>query len=938
MNTYKRSVKAVTDENIKNYNKYFNQLTFTGIKHNKNVFAVDQESFSAVQNVFVNYENSLASRPPVQFDETFPTNVVPSGFSLIETKTAGNYTVYVSESLSSPKKYYVTIDGSAELSLSDLNLYHISIIQHYIICFNDQGAKVFDVNVPDNGWVNLSDMAEVPIIKRVVGSVTTDYEMNGFTNAYKTQYIWSNTSKPILPTGTPEVELNTEKNAISWTIPNANVLTDYRILRPVNFTLEPGDLFSTANGIICIAREEYFLLSYDYGATFDKEWYPEHALFLNIASISKDGLYFFFVAKDGVYRCNLGNKSWTKIQYLGGTVPSEDFGTAPGFNNICYFSTSDLWCFLTYDPNTNKANIYWQGPGLTISNETYVGLAGRTDISGLIDFSAQDRTDLDCDRVRLTMNVNNNRTKTIILGAFPSTTAGMQRIIGVGHFMDTDAVAPAVKQSFEVAGDYSAVKGSYYLTARGSTGNDAVGIGAKGLIYRQGGWYEVTIETGLEAVDDTFNNFTDTTFSTSPLPVTSSAGYPYKLNGGWICNLTVYNSDADQSANLPNEITTRGTIWTDGEYFYIQVGSTVYTNNLTDNDSATLTYLYNSTGNSFTRVPTISYADTELYLAFGNVLQITQNKYDGINVEFNLPPINDNSFVSDITALLNISTTELAIFFTDKIMICSKVEDETFGYRYDYYNTKLSLGVRPGDSVINTLEGNYTVFPTLRGLALMNYQVFIATTDQVVNYITDDIKDLWTIFYQASSTIKIVQWLSHLIITNGTTDMLLFDMRNSSWWLWKVPLNIAMITTDQTNIKLISGQRYVFKDDERYWDFPRSPRQTRINWYIESQPLHMNAPNYYKNLKQLVFQLVETSKDTASFLAQIKLYRKKVTVREPEIVSFIIDELRTFVKRFNYWKIYEVQWGLASDSETVTPAKLLLNGLSVKYEYGDEVR
>ena len=147
-----------------------------------------------------------------------------------------------------------------------------------------------------------------------------------------------------------------------------------------------------------------------------------------------------------------------------------------------------------------------------------------------------------------------------------------------------------------------------------------------------------------------------------------------------------------------------------------------------------------------------------------------------------------------------------------------------------------------------------------------------------------------------------------------------------------------MMTTDQVHLKLISGQQYIFEEDDRYWDFPRTDHQVRIEWMAQSQPLHMNAPNYYKNIKQLIFQLVETTDKQMTIMAQIKLYRKKVTVREPEVVAFKIDELRTFVKRFNYWKINELQWGLASDPETVTPAKLILSGVTVKYEYGGEVR
>ena len=947
MNTYKRAPRTVYDKTVKNYNKFFNQLQFKGIKRNVNIFEADPESFTDAKNMFVNYEDLLVSRDPLKLDAEFPTAVVPEGYELIEAVRAGQYTVYVSKTLEEPTLYNVTIDGTPDLTLSQLSSYHIATIQHYVICFNEKGARVFDVNDASKGWQNLTDLAEVPITKRVVGGVTTTYPNNGFTGAYKEQYIWSNESQPILPENeTAEVELSTSKKVIEWTIPNTNVLTDYRILRPLDIVLEDDDLFSTARGIVCIGREDYFLLSYDNGKTFEREWYPDHGPFLKVASISKDGQYFFFAAKDAVYRCNLSDKSWTKIEYLDGGVAGQDFGNTPGTNNICYFLTGDVWCFVTF--NGTDATIYWQGPGLFIVSAPFNGLAANTLLKNTITVADRSRVELDCDRERFVMALDTTGKKTVIAGAFPSVTAGQQCIFTITG----DGSTIASTHSFTFSGLHSVIKTGYFLEKRETTGRKAVGSGVQGLVYRNGGWYEFTCESGLEEVPNPnpeaaggfiWVGFEDITYGDTPLPVTSTAGYPYKLSGGWIDDLMVYDRDATVSARLPQEITSRGIIWTVGDKFYIQSGSTVYTNDLTDDDIATLTYLYNAEvgpgGEAiYTKVPDVTYADTELYMAFGNLLQITANKYDGTDIEFNLPSINDNSFISPISAMVNISTTEVALFFENKVMICSKVADETYGYRYDYYNTKLTLGTRRGDDVINTLEGTYTVFPTLRGMAFMNYQEFMATTDQVVEYITDQIKDIWTAFYKASSRIRMVQWLSHIIVTNGTRQILLFDLRTASWWVWEVPLNVYMMTTDQVRLRLISGQQYIFEEDDRYWDFPRTDHQVRIEWMAQSQPLHMNAPNYYKNIKQLIFQLVETTDKQMTIMAQIKLYRKKVTVREPEVVAFKIDELRTFVKRFNYWKINELQWGLASDPETVTPAKLILSGVTVKYEYGEEVR
>lgn len=1065
MKTIKRSIPEI-DTNLKNLSKYFNQMTWKGLMHNQNIFAVDQLSLQEAKNVYVDTEGSLISRYPLQQDTTLPSGVLPVGYSLIEIKPIAEENVYVSKSPEGT--YFVTIDGTPPTSIEGFASYHLSTIDHYVICFNEVDAKVFDTNYPEKGWQKLTDLAEVPITKRIVGGQETEYPKNGFTKSFKEQYIWSNESQPQLPTSpynkpvrltpdrvdlsstamlpayedcevirtstevitgiriggnvytkavpnqiiegkysynntdyylqaenkysvksqwndwtfgtylfkpgtfteggltgdvpTGEVVLNAGKRSIDWTIPQTAILTDYRILRPLNIKVEETDLFSVAMGIICIGREDYFLVSYDEGNTFDKVWYPNHDLFLKVASISSDGQYFFFVAKDAVYRCNLADKSWSRITVLGEFGGDrEDLGTDPGANNTCHFLTGDVFAFLLYNETTQRGRLYWKGPGLALVNISFQNLMGYstiprgTDDDPIINMgNNRDRTSKDCDRVRIVCQVNEAGDNTTIMAIFPSTNAGKQRIMTVKGTSDRAGNAPTATNSYyEEDGNYGAVSSSYLVNQRYTDGDrSAYGLGVLGVIYlpshvvggvdQGAGWYNFRIETGtIKLSDGSFQGFYDFTVE-HKLPVTSSAGYPYKLTGGWIDNLTVYDTDAVISATLPTEITERQTIWTMGDYFYIQVGSEIYTNRLSNDDTATITYTYTADedDNKYMNVPNVSYSDTELYLGFGNLIQITANIRNGTEIAFNLPPINDHTFISNITGMQNISTTEVALFFQNAIVICSKVEDSLLGYRYDYYNTKLSTGTRLGDSIINTLEGAYTVFPTRRGLAFMNYQAFMATTDQVIEYVTDHIKNIWTTFYDASSAIKIMQWRNKLVLTNGTRELLIFDLDESSWWQWEVPINIVMTLTDQIDLKLISDTLYVFKESNVYMDFPKTPRETMIDWKVQSQPLHMNAPNYYKNMKQLVFQLLEGAEsDTQhTLMAQIKLYRKRVTVRDPEVVAFKIEELRTFVKRFNYWKINEVQWGLGADLETATPTQLRLNGISVKYELGEEVR
>ena len=184
---------------------------------------------------------------------------------------------------------------------------------------------------------------------------------------------------------------------------------------------------------------------------------------------------------------------------------------------------------------------------------------------------------------------------------------------------------------------------------------------------------------------------------------------------------------------------------------------------------------------------------------------------------------------------------------------------------------------------------------------------------------------------------------NYIYISNGTNEYLMLDMRTQSWWKFTVPVNVNKLTTNQTNLYLLSDKLYLFNleyDKTKYYDevYDKYGNAASISWRIESQRLHFGLPNHYKNIKQLVFQLKQANDYQNTIKAQVKIYRKTIDYSEPQIVYFDVDEYRTFVKRFNYWKINELQWILTNDPDTTIPAQLKLNGINIKYEIGEEVR
>lgn len=1023
MKTYKRNIPEI-DTSLANHTKYLNQMNWTGIVEDDNVYALDQNSFRNAKNVYVS-DNHLVSRKPLQVDELpdFVTNNLGE-YGIVDMKVFNNYKIYVTCITEDDPStidvdettYRIFICDDKEIKgepLEAISKYNICSIDHYIVCFNDTGAVVFDVSKPDEGWTSLSDKAYVPITKIVSGTTESEYDNNEFTKSYKEQYIWSIKSKPILPSGNGKIELLTNSGKIKYDLLYVNKLTDYRLIRSLNIDIEDTDEFSVAKGNMCIARDGYFLFSLNGGNSWTKVLYPEYQNYSGFGSISDDGLYFFFVTRNKVFRCDLADLQWYDIDYDADiTLPSVDIRDY----TVYHFLNGETFAFANL-LSENKVSVWYKNVEDTVIKRCEVDSG-----DAIIIDTPLDREDygLKCSVYKqddkyntvITLSVNNNDYTKYLC------------VIDTGHiqYVMNDVLTYFELGTYAINVPYGFLSNNkrYQYYKCSSEDGQQVYYGYEDennsivydLVYDKSHWtneaYKNIIfdrfEEGFNKLPDSipdseytkrdvaiYHNYFSNTLYIKPisisvntenittydveylrstpssvlylgkLSITSGGGssnsenrllissyrLPHKLSDIYLLDTTLYYNDEEY--NLPDDvetndgyfnITNRTQTATDNDTFYIVADGRVWTNSLSEDDSVSIIYEYLNDEQYFI-VPNISHSDTELYLGIGNTLRITSNVRNGTDILFNLSKINDKSFIDNITGLVNISTTEVAVFFKNKVMICAKVEDENLGFRYDYYNTKLSTGARLNDSIVNTLEGSYTIFPTRRGLASMNYQAFMATNDQVVSYISDNIQDMWTKFYDNSSTIKIIQHRTYLILSNGTEQILLYDLINGAWWNWEVPINVTKLFTDQVELRLLSTYLCIFKDSYRYMDFSeRIDFASEIEWYFMSQPLHLNAPTYYKNLRQLIFQFYEQDdkQEYNLFSTQIKLYRKSITTREPEAIDFTVEGYRTFVKRFNYWKINEVQYALANNTENSTPTQLKLNGITIKYELGDEVR
>lgn len=943
-----------------NYSKYYTQLGFTGIKHIQNLFEVDQMSFKNAKNVYIDEDQTLVSRLPL-INEPLPTGYVVDGIQtkpasilkenhlLVDKISTNKITIFVTQHKTTLAYDIIAMnETSKELQFGPdlVNKYHICPVEKYIIVFNDKDAIVLNSEKFKEGWKLLRDLAEIPTTKRIIGQDVFTQDGNQFTNSYREEYVWSNDIISLLPNGNAEVVINQSPNKLVWLLENANINTEFRLLRPINLKLTSPDLISVATNIntnvtvLCIARNDHVMMSFDNGLSFDRILYPANGGFKNIASVSKDGLNFFFVASDGVYRYDIGNKAWTVIELIAESDGVKETLLGEGYNNVCCFNNAEVFSFPLWREDNGQAvcDLYCKGPNLKTSNYSVNALGYVRIINRNNPLTQANQTRKDLAPFSVYVKVSNSITDVVMWTQANDASSSITCILGNND-------ADCIYKTLDIPNKYGAIYDFDRLEHRPGIDYNFNGVKLEGIVSVGNTWEVVIGNVGQEyqqPISGDAYEWVDIVDFKYPqdlkIPV-NDKGAPIDLSNGYISNMTTYSIDG--SAELPGML--NGEAWpntqartatiNDNQYYYIKIGNTLYTNKMIADSVVNIVYTYKSIL-PYTEVPNTSYVNNELYLSFDNTLKITANHRDGTDLIFNLPKINNQAFTSAITGIKNISTTEVAIFLIDQIYIVMQVADENFGYRYDYYNTRLSSGMRLGDSVINTNDGTYTLYPTAQGLAIMNYQPDVATTDQIVEYVTKNITDIWTKFYNTGK-INIVQVKDYVYLTNGTKEYLMLDLRTMSWWQFEVPINIKKLVSNQSSLEVISNALYIFKRDYiKYKDF----NTNYINWYIESQPLHFNLPNYYKNIKQLVFQFEESTNVQQTINAQMKLYRKTISYKAPETIAFNVDGYRTFVKRFNYWKVNEIQWALGVDLDTSIPARLKLNCISIKYEQGEEVR
>lgn len=289
-----------------------------------------------------------------------------------------------------------------------------------------------------------------------------------------------------------------------------------------------------------------------------------------------------------------------------------------------------------------------------------------------------------------------------------------------------------------------------------------------------------------------------------------------------------------------------------------------------------------------------------------------------------------------IQGLHQISDNSLAIFTSNETWYNSYLDGV-----YYYNRSKIIPVIKDKSELVTLPDSTTTLMPSINGIVAFNYQNFVNTTEQSTINLTQDLTAIYGTF---ESDIKNINWKQYTLFYEQENQdnkmILIYDSRSSSWWRWSLPVTITKLFEIDSSLYILSNNTiYEFLDTpDDYKDVLENNTKNNVNWYLESQKLYFGASNHYKHIYNITLASVDEGNSPIYMNLNVKNYRKYVNNGKEENFNYDINVIRTFVKRLNYAKVCEFQYRLSSDSTSSINVPLSLSDITVKYKIGGQVR
>lgn len=969
MKTINRSPMSVKQLDYGDVNyKFFNHVNWKGMCEDKNYMGVDQETFAECDNVYIDEDSILKSRPSIK---NATKDLLRSGGIIKNVKCINNY-VFVCWNRSSSSEYRLFIykytdkytlvkdellTTTAQVTdikyLTKNNKVYLFNITTNVIFVFDFTSETLTKDTVDNSLY--SPVKEAYINGKLVSENAE--QSNEFYSGYRKSFRWlyssegsygidnfvndyirlgkNSTDTKITINDDTEVigqldETTSKKLVAAGRTINSNNYLSYKANNNRTYSLP---LISYKNGVLIITTisdgvdddgnsVKNYTIEYSYNnKTFDT--LPSLGNCQGIPCLSDTGDTVFVISNGKIFAKSLLPNEYNTFVYGNWTdvLALYNNTTTYTFNTYSIISAVDYKHFIfTHKGSTDTLTeiTYYNG---TIFSKTQFTNNDKTITYEILDFPI--------------VKLNNNNIYAYAL--VHNSNASLPNAKNILLFSNIKNQIRTYLQGYEMFSFFPLFNKGYFTVTNNIV--NLISIVPSTVYERQ--WIRVTtftegtsnmtnfVRTQSFYIDEKFQNFVNVIGTTDEFLVSFTT------------NL-YYCTAAKQTKILPSTTYSLNVLNTT----YIK-DNTIYSQDYVD--SLEILDEYEGT----ITIPTINDVAelNNYYVSSENTLYISSTgAYDEDNELWYFPKINTQKFDFDISNLHPISSTEVAIFLEESIYYVS-YDSNAKGYRY--YKSRIELGCKKGADIVTTYDNKYTIFTTKRGLVAMSYQDFVSSTEQALTYLSDNIFEHFNNWNTTAVKLQLYKFWIICYRTTGanTNKAFVYDLRNSSWW----PVSFKVDTVTQfvempDKLRIVKDYFYdLDTSDYEYYDVVGKDKN--IDWYIKSQKLHFNAINYYKHIVNITLFAVSDNQTDIVMNLKVRNYRKTAdygknlsnSKRIEDGLTYKVDMTRTFVKRLNYYKLNEFEYTLTNYTEE-TNTKILdlvplsLTSISIKYLITGQVR
>lgn len=962
---------------------YFNLAEFKGICSNKNYLTIDQSTFEDANNVYVDIDNQLSTRPVLR-----RVNILPEQEIIIKVFKVNNILFYHTKN---NNIYYVRFKYNNDWKEHEVgdNILVVWFDKQFVIFSENTVTKSYDLYGYDNStdeWLIASDLIYIPTTKLVVGTnISKPEAANVLTTSSFVKYVFTKgqlTDYRELIDKQVEVIIDGISYIVKFTPNTPNVfvkslgqITVPHIVAASNFTYIAYDL-----------TNKILLYSLD-GNVFTQIGLPTNlgnALALTYA-IDGGTLFIYDIANKRICYADIANASISTISALSWSyipVPNPDnyatnLWASRNATNGQYNMSSASW---TITANSNDV----AATGYAFDGNACAFICTCTANIDLYSYRGRDllasgtpSTTITQQMIMLITVVNGvaksycidkHIAGTYIVRILPYKAGYVVALkygttIKIGIIPDSDSdMSYCINSLWQYASYYVVGKQFLFILDDKGTNSQDIQLYLQGNnikyanAYRSNYTYYGVVFTDTFIVEKIANYnaedyalaFTYPTYGTVN-PDGQRRTYPYKTSNSVTTNITLSQIEInrillpqlDSDSVLTDKYFYYGNVATEllpipGSVYPLIVYNNIMTYQIfsnagrqlyTNDDYTNIEVTYKTPGSEQLFLPSLFTTNSDNYMSNSNKLYTAQ-KRDG-KLYFSVDDV--LSFDGDITAITPFSTIATGIFLENSVYSYTYDSDN---YVYRLSKTKLQLGNRKGSDVLSSYDGSTIFVTNIKGLTGLTYQDFVQSTELIYNYLTENIMNDY--YNWSNYPILLLQYKDWLFMySNKSQQLWLLDLRNASWWKWTLPYPPLQIFYDDTNLYVLAnGIEYSFDfNTSELYDSVYNP----VIWNIKTQKLHFNAPNNYKHVREVDI-VTDMTANSMRYELIFTNYRNLNNLSQFDVVKKQISSLTTVINRVNFIKTNAFQVELKNDKTDNEQHKFVTPNIAIKYRVTERIR